>query len=428
MGFSIIKNGAELATTTLREHALEILEAGYRAILTKEVVRSEVEIDGKVLKVGGQLFHLNAYERIFFVGIGKCALDAGEAFEEKLGAFLTDGIILDVRGATLRKLRSQVGTHPFPSETNIAITKSIADLAEGLTDRDLLITVISGGGSSLLCLPNDISCDTLTAITKSLMEQSATIAEVNTVRKHTSRIQGGQFARMAYPATVVSLIFSDVPGNDMSMIASGPTVMDPTTAEDAHAILSKYNIAEKCGIPRCEIIETPKESMYFERVHNLLFVTNVKALEAMKSAAAQLGYAARIENAELQGEAQDIGKQLVLEATEPKTCRLFGGETTVTVKKPGKGGRCQVAVLGALPHVKKGQVFIGATSDGWDNTPFAGAIADEATLAHAKELGMDPLVALEENQAYAFFEKVGSHIDTGRTGANVSDWYLTLTE
>lgn len=427
MNFSIIKNGIELATTPLRQHALEILEAGYHAILTKEVVRSQVEIDGKNLKIDGQIFSLDIYKRIFFVGIGKCALDAGEVFEEKLHEWLTDGIILDVRGTPLRKLRSHVGTHPFPSEENVAVSKSIAELLDELTEDDLLITVISGGGSSLLCLPHDISCETLSAITKSLMEQSATIAEVNTVRKHLSRIQGGQFAKMAYPATIVSLIFSDVPGNDISMIASGPTVLDVTTADDARAVLKKYNIATQCGIPYCEIIETPKEDYYFERVHNILLVTNIKALSAMKDRAEDFGYTARIENAELQGEAQEIGEQLAREAIEPKTCRLFGGETTVTVKKPGKGGRCQVAALGALLHVKKGQVFIAATSDGWDNTPFAGAIADEEVLLRVKEFGIDPMVALEENQAYAFFEKMDSHIDTGRTGANVADWYFTLT-
>lgn len=422
MSFSIIKNADELATTALRRDALEILEAGYQAILTKEVVRAQVEVDGKFLKIGEQFFALNAYERIFFIGIGKCAFDAGEVFEEVLHGWLTDGIILDVRGAPLQKLRSHIGTHPLPSEANVEVTKSIAKLLEGLTERDLLITVISGGASSLLCLPYDISCDSLATVTKTLMDKGATIAELNTVRKHTSQIQGGQFAKLAYPATVAALIFSDVPGNDMGTVASGPTVLDGTTVLDARAVLEKYGIT---NIPN--LLETPKEERYFERVRNILFVTNMKALEAMKSTAEKLGYGAKIENAEIQGEAREVGETLARDANAPKTCRLFGGETTVTVKKEGKGGRCLEVALGALGAMRDGLVVVAATSDGWDNTPFAGALGDSEVLRHAREMSMDPEAAIAENQSYAFFEKVGAHIDTGRTGANVSDWYFTLT-
>ncbi len=423
MNFSVIKNAEELATTPLRRDALEILEAGYQAILTKEVVRSQVEVDGKNLKIDGHIFSLNAYERIFFVGIGKCAFDAGEVFEEKLHGWLTDGIILDVRGAPLQKLRSHIGTHPFPSEVNMEVTRSITKLLEGLTERDLLISVISGGASSLLCLPYDLSCEDLATMTKTLMGKGATIAELNTVRKHTSQIQGGQFAKLAYPATVVSLIFSDVPGNDIGMVASGPTVLDTTAVADARAILEKYGVSNIKNL-----LETPKEEKYFECVHNILFVTNMKALEAMKRMAEKLGYEATVENAELQGEAREVGRRLASEVVEQKTCRLFGGETTVTTIKEGKGGRCLEVALGALGAMRGGVVVVAATSDGWDNTPFAGALGDSDVLRRAQEIGLDPAVASLENQSYAFFEKVGTHIDTGRTGANVSDWYFTLTE
>lgn len=427
MFFSTIKNAGELATTPLREDALRILEAGYQAILTKEVIQKDVEVNGQYLRVGERVMSLGVFKRIFFVGIGKCALDAGEVFEEKLGSWLTGGIILDVRGATLKKLRSKVGTHPFPSEQNVKAAESIAELLEGLTDTDLLITVISGGASSLLCLPSDLSCEALGLITKTLMAQGATISEINTFRKHISKIQGGQFAKMAYPATVVSLIFSDVPGDDIAIVASGPTVLDTTTIADARGVLKKYNIEELCKLPECEFVETPKDPEYFQRVYNILFVTNKKALFAMKGEAERLGYNAEIASAEFQGEARDAGKYFMQEAVTPKTCRLLGGETTVVVKKEGKGGRCQEVALGALSEVREGALLVAATSDGWDNTPFAGAIADSETLARARELGLDPLSASENNQAYDFFEKIGSHIDTGRTGANVSDWYFTLT-
>lgn len=427
MNFSVIKNSAELATTPLRRDALEILEAGYQAILTKEVVGKEVEVNGQYLRIGDRVIALGVFKRIFFVGIGKCALDAGEVFEEKLGSWLTDGIILDVRGATLKKLRSKIGTHPFPSEQNVEATQSIADLLEGLTDTDLLITVISGGASSLLCLPYDLTCETIGFITRMLMDKGATIDEINTFRKHTSKIQGGQFAKLAYPATVVSLIFSDVPGDDIATVASGPTVLDTTNIADARAVLEKYDIENLCKLPVCELAETPKDPEYFLRVNNILFITTKKALEAMRGTAERLGYHTEIVSAELQGEAHAVGQRLANEAIAPKMCRLWGGETTVLVKKEGKGGRCQEVVLGALTNVKEDALCIAATSDGWDNTPFAGAIGDVITLSRARELGLDPLTASENNQAYDFFEKVGSHIDTGRTGANVSDWYFTLT-
>jgi len=428
MEHTIIKNAEALATTPLRSDALAILEAGYRAIMTKEVMRNSIEIDELQLTVDGHLFPFIAYERVFFVGIGKCALDAGQVIEEKLGAWLTDGIILDVRGAPLRKMRSYIGTHPFPSEQNVEVATSIAKMLEGLTDRDLLITVVSGGASSLLCLPHDISCDTVTLITKTLMEGGATIDELNKVRKHTSKIQGGQFAKMAFPATVISLIFSDVPGDDISMVASGPTVLDTTTIADAQAVLEKYDIEKLCKIPHCGLVETPKEEKYFKNVHNILFVTNQKALIAMQKEAEKRGYSASIENTSLQGEAREVGAQLAKEATGSKMCRLFGGETTVTVHKAGKGGRCQEAVLGALPEISDHALFVAATSDGWDNTPFAGAIGDTEVLARARELGLDPKIAGEEDQAFNFFKKTGAHIDTGRTGANVSDWYFTITD
>lgn len=427
MNFSVIKNSAELGTTSLRRDGLEILEAGYQAILTKEVVGKEVEINGQYLRIGEHVLALGVFKRIFFVGIGKCALDAGEVFEEKLGSWLTDGIILDVRGAMLKKLRSKIGTHPFPSEQNVEAAQSIADLLEGLTDTDLLITVISGGASSLLCLPHDLTCETIGLITRTLMDKGATIDEINTFRKHTSKIQGGQFAKLAYPATVVSLIFSDVPGDNIATVASGPTVLDTTNIADARAVLEKYDIENMCKLPTCELVETPKDPEYFLRVNNILFITTKKALEAMRGVAERLGYRTEIVSAELQGEARIVGQRLVSEATVPKMCRLWGGETTVLVKKEGKGGRCQEAVLGALTDIKDDVLCIAATSDGWDNTPFAGAIGDIVTLRRARELGLDPLSASENNQAYDFFEKVGSHIDTGRTGANVSDWYFTLT-
>ena len=426
MNKHLIKNFDELAVTPLRKDALEILEAGYSAISTKRVITSQVKVEGSTFSVGEKQINLNDYEKVFFVGIGKCAANAGKVFEDLLGDRITDGIVIDVKGVSLKRIQSHIGTHPFPSEENIVAAQSIKRMLEDMTENDLVITFISGGGSSLLCLPHDIKCEMLTSITKTLMEKGASIREINTVRKHLSEIQGGQFAKLAYPATVVSLIFSDVPGNDISVVASGPTVMDTTTKEDAERILAKYAILAICKLPDCEVLETPKEEKYFKKVDNILLLTNEVALSAMKEKAIELGYRALVADSNVEGEARVAGKLIATQA-KAGTCMLYGGETTVTVKNKGKGGRNQEFILGALPYLKEDSVIVAAASDGWDNTDVAGAMGDKDILEKAHKIGILPEKFLEENKSYEFFKKVGGHISTGRTGSNVSDLYFTLT-
>lgn len=424
---SIIKNRSMLATTPMRDDALTILEAGYDAIKTDRAITNEVRREGDTLIIQGRQYDLALYDRLFFVGIGKCAADAAVILEDILGDHITEGIIIDVRGVPLKHIKSFVGTHPFPSEQNMAAAESIKELLEQTTERDLVLVVISGGGSSLLCLPHDVSCEVITEMTKALMEQGATIDEVNTVRKHTSDIQGGQFAQLAFPAHVVTLIFSDVPGNDIGTVASGPTVMDRTTKEDAERVLAKYNVRAICKFPDCEVIGTPKDIKFFERVENILLVTNERALRAMKTKADKLGYHAEIIDSAIQGEAREVGARLAREAGEEGVCLLYGGETTVTVTTPGKGGRCQEVALGALPYVDNHSILVAATSDGWDNTDIAGAIADSALRKKAESLSLDSNDFLQKNRSYDFFKRVEGYIDTGRTGMNVSDLYFVLT-
>jgi len=424
----VIKNTDHLAVTQLHQDALEILEAGYLAINTEKVITSSLKVENDHLIVEGRDIDLNSYENIFFVGIGKCAADAALVIESMLGDYITFGIVVDVRGVTLQKMKSVVGTHPLPSEVNIAAAESVKEMLLGATERDLVLTVISGGGSALLCLPHDMECEMLTKITKELMEKGAPIEDLNTVRKHLSLIQGGQFANLAYPAEVVSLIFSDVPGSDMSTIASGPTVYDTTTKEDAERILAEYNILESCKLPNCEVLETPKEEKYFTKVDNILLLTNKTALSAMKDKVKELGYRAIIAYDKVEGDANIMG-QLIATQAKTGTCLLYGGETTVVVKKKcGKGGRNQELVLGALPHLKEDVVIVAAASDGWDNSDMAGAIGDKSLFEKAKKEGLSIEEFLDSNNSYEFFEKLGGHIETGRTGSNVSDLYFTLTK
>jgi hydroxypyruvate reductase/glycerate 2-kinase len=422
----IIKNFKELAVTPLHKDALKILEVGYEAISTEKVILSKIKVEKGHLLINDKDFNLKSYERVVFVGIGKCAADSAVVFEKLLGEYLSKGIVIDVRGVALKKIISRIGTHPLPSQENIDAAESVKEMLEDMTDKDLVITVISGGGSALLCLPHDIKCEMLTKITKTLMEKGASIDEINTARKHLSEIQGGQFAKIAFPAAVVSFIFSDVPGDDISIIASGPTVLDTTTKKDAQRILNKYKVLEACKLPNCKLLETPKEEKYFKKVDNILLLTNKTALSAMKEKAQILGYRAVIADSKVEGEAYVVGK-LIAAQVKSGSCLLYGGETTVTLKNGGKGGRNQELVLGALPYVKENSVVVAAASDGWDNTDVAGAIGNIALLYKARELGLSREMFLETNESYEFFKKVGGHINTGRKGSNVSDLYFTLS-
>lgn len=423
-----IQNYEEIATTDLRKDALKILSAGLDALDTRSAVRSEItyEKDTKTVCFKDSNVCLSDYERILYVAIGKCAVSASEEIEDIFGDSITGGYVLDIQTGIFKKLVSKVGSHPFPSDTNQEATNDIIDLLQSATEKDLVIMVISGGGSSLLCSPFNMSCNTLSRITKELMQKGATIEELNTVRKHLSNVQGGQLAKIAYPATVYALIFSDVPGDDFSFIASGPVTMDMTTKEDATRILTQYEISEHDG-EKIEVIETPKEIKYFEKVKTILLVNNTRALNAMSSCAEGLGYPSFVKSSVIQGEASLVGKNIVEENRGKKGAFFYGGETTVTVKKKeGKGGRNQEAALGALSAIKDDSIFVAAASDGHDNSDVMGALVDSPIKEEVTHLGIRPEEFLLNNDSYAFFELVRGHVRSGLTGINVSDLYFFL--
>jgi glycerate-2-kinase len=251
---------------------------------------------------------------------------------------------------------------------------------------------------------------------------------VNTVRKHLSDILGGQLAKFAYPATVVSFIFSDVPGDDLSIIASGPTVRDTTTIDDAEYILAKYDVLNQCKLPNCELVETPKEQKYFDRVLNILLVTNKRALLAMEEKAKALGYHAEVKETALSGIASTLGKAFANMPMPPRSCLLYGGETTVEIRGTGEGGRNQEFALAAVPDIPDDRVLVAAASDGWDNTDAAGAICDAGDRKRARERSIDPEQFLTHNDSYHFWQKTGGAILTGRTGINVADFYLIINQ
>ncbi len=426
---SKIKNTSELASSKLRADAIAIAEEGLVSIDTHGVIGSSVKIENNRLCVNDTICTLENVNRVFVVGIGKCSISAAEALEEILGDTLAGGIVCDVRDpgdSNLSVIEAYHGTHPFPSEANIKITKKIINLLNDLREDDLVLVIVSGGGSTLLCNPDEgMTCVNEQLILKKLFDAGATIHEINTIRKHISLARGGFLAKYAYPAQVIGLVFSDVPGNSMETIASGPTVKDSTTIKDADEILEKYKILETCNINHCGLIETPKEDKYFERVQNVLLVTNNKALNAMKHKAESLGYDAIIETDSLTGEARIQGKNIAnaLDNARENSVMLYAGETTVTVKGSGSGGRNQELALSALLRIGDDELVISLATDGIDNGEHAGGLVD----ADVRDKYIDIAEKfLDDNNSFEFFRKSGTAIKTGYTGSNVSDIIISI--
>ena len=424
-----IHNFTALATTPERKALLDIAEAGFAAIDTSSVIHNAVRLHGDTLEAGGHTVSLAGVNRLIVIAIGKCAADAAFVVEQILGDRITDGVVVDVKVCPImERLKTFCGTHPLPSDENVHAAEAIRASLAGLTEQDLVIFVISGGGSTLLFLPEDRADRNEVKIVTALMDAGATIQEMNIVRKHLSLARGGYLAKYAYPARVVSLIMSDVPANDIAFIASGPTVKDVTTIKDAEKVLEKYDILKICKLAKCGMIETPKDDKYFERVTNELIVSNVRALDAMKHAAERLGFKAEIKDSQFTGEAAQNGEMILaaIEKAPPRSVFLWGGESTVTVRGTGSGGRNLEIALSALRRVPPGVEILSFASDGRDHGAFAGAICDTMTKSVAEKAGLDMEAVLKNNDTYPFFETVGNYLMTGDTGSNVSDLVIAL--
>lgn len=426
----VIQNTDALAVSDERKVALAIAEAAYDAINTQKVVERLVRVQDDILYVDGAERQLSPQGRLFFVGVGKCAADGALAVEKACGDALTGGIALDVHFSpvcrtSLQKVECFNGTHPSPSEANVQASSRILALLAGMNEHDTVIMLISGGGSTLLCSPMSGTCTEEAMLLKELFRVGATIQEINTIRKHASLARGGYLAKAAYPAQIISMIFSDVPGNDIEFISSGPTVRDNTTVADAMAILDKYRIA----LDPKMLIETPKESQFFEKVTNVLAVSNTRALEAMKEEAERHGYTANIITDTITGEAATVGRDIVnnLHTLPPKNVCLYGGETTVTITgEAGKGGRSQEMALAALSDIREGELFVPFASDGWDNGEHAGGMCDTISMNAATKAGISVEEYLAQHRSFDFFETTGNAIITGETGDNVSDLIIAL--
>lgn len=415
----VIKNFSSLATSQNRQIVLQLVEAAFSAIMPKTIMENNFLLIGSELKIQEKTYDISRFNRIFLIGFGKGSSGICKYIETTLGDRLTKGWDIDVVDETFEKISYTKGTHPLPSQTNVTFTENVLSELPQLTEQDLILVVVCGGGSVLFEAPT-IPLARLTAMNTELLKSGATISEMNAIRKHVSKVKGGGLAERLFPARLISLLFSDVPGNEIAVIASGPTVKDPTTVTNAKAVIQKYHLQ---SVTENDLIEKKVDQKYFANVTNLIMVSNKTALEAMYEEAKKLGYHATIYTDRLQGDAKKIGK-LLLSETRNKEILLAGGETTVHVTGNGTGGRNQTVVLAALPYLESTDIITAFGSDGWDFTTFAGAIGDNETLSKAKSLGLDVKTFLDNDNSTEFFQKTGDGLDTGKLQSNVSDLFI----
>jgi glycerate 2-kinase len=418
-------------THTLRQHPqgtriAQMLAAAIEAVEPAQAVANAMRCQGARLAVGGQEFDPDDFEQIYLIGAGKASAPMARAAAQILGDRLTRGIIITKDGhretGKLPGIDIFEASHPLPDMRGIAGTRKIIELLQTAGEQTLVICVLSGGGSALLTAPTPgVSLEALRGLTDQLLTSGASIHEINTIRKHLSQIKGGQLAKLAYPAALVTLILSDVVGDNLEIIASGPSVADPSTLAGAAAILAQYGLAAPGAL-----VETPKPGEpIFERVQNVLVGTNRLAAEA---AVKNWGTGSKVLRTDLVGEARHAGEWLgaQFDAIPRGACCLVGGETTVTFSGRGEGlgGRNQEVALAAVRQLAgmADAMLITLATDGGDGpTDAAGAVVTGDTLARAKKLGLNPDDFLGRHDAYHFFDALDDLLKPGPTRTNVND-------
>ncbi len=445
-----------------------IFKEALRSVEPKRLIRECMQLEGERLSIttsGGSLFiDLRDYEKIVVLGTGKATAAMAKAAEEILDGRITNGIISVKYKHTepLCFIDTIEAGHPVPDANGVKAAERIERIATDADDQTLILYLISGGGSALLSSP--ITCtvhsqtislnlDDIQETTRVLLASGATIGEVNCIRKHLSSIKGGKLAVLGYPALQVSLILSDVIGDRLDTIASGLTVHDQTTYGDAMDILRKYGIMEKVPEKVITILEagslglvpeTPKaEDKIFHKVSNFIIGNNYAALQAAQKKALRLGYNTVVLSSQVIGEAKEVAKVFAGIAWDvrragipvhPPACVIWGGETTVTLRGSGKGGRNQEFALSFLLELEERYSYgdsnihmLAASTDGNDGpTDAAGAFVSSEILQKSRDMNMDAAKYLQNNDSYSFFEKVDSLLRTGPTNTNVCDIQMVI--
>jgi glycerate-2-kinase len=435
-----------------RQTAIEILLKGIEQVNPVHLISQSVSVAGNLLKINNKTIDLSPIKNIFVIGFGKASASMAASIEQILGSRISGGHIVTKQGHSvpLQYIGITEAGHPTPDKAGVEGTKLISSIVDSADNDDLVICLISGGGSALLTdIPDGCSLIDLIKLNDCLLKAGTDIKELNAVRKHLSAVKGGWLAKRAFPAQIVSLILSDVTGDPLDVIASGPTVADTTTYNDALSVLRKYNVESQ--IPSCLIDilkaglsgkrpETPKaDDPVFRNTFNIIAGNNKMALEAAARSASSMGYDYRIITDQLTGNLTEVSSEIFKTVMEiknrpmkRKTCLLYGGETTVKVTADtGLGGRNQhLALLFArLLKDRAGITFLSGGTDGTDGpTNAAGAVADNMTMKNAKLLEIDIDDYIKRFDSYNFFKQEGGLIKTGPTLTNVMDIIVVLID
>lgn len=422
----------------------QIFLAGIEGVLPEKLIQTQMKRSEDVLQIAEKTFPLSRFRHIYVLAAGKAAALMAKETENVLGDRITDGHVVTKYGhkTNLKYLTLTEAGHPIPDIEGVKGMQKILNIIRQTNENDLIIWLISGGASALMAdFPEGATLDDLKLTNELLVKCGADITEINTVRKHLSKVKGGQLARTLYPATTVCLILSDVIGNKLDVIASGPMVSDPTTFADALAVVEKYSLKDSLPIPMLRYLhegangsvpETPKPgNPIFQNVFNYIVGSNRIALENAANKAREIGFEAHIITDNLEGDYQTVA-DFILETIhdyqqpnlDKTTCLLFGGESTVKVLGKGAGGRNQHLALYLATRIdrKKNITVLCGGTDGTDGpTDAAGAIIDNETMAEAGKKNIDPYHYLSNNDSYRFFQQTGGHLITGNTGTNVMD-------
>ena len=432
--------------------AQKMYQAAIKAVDPFQLIMDHCAVHEQTLHIRDLTIDLTTIEKIYILGAGKASAPMAVAMEQLLGDRIADGVVIVKYGhaQATQKIKIREAGHPIPDANSLNATAELLEVAGKCGENDLVIFLLSGGGSALLeQLPPEINLGDLQELNRLLLACGANIEEINTVRKHISLVKGGQLAKRVYPARLISLILSDVIGDPLSGIASGPTAPDNTTFEQAWQILTKYGLVEQLplsikkylqkGLTQ-QISETPKkDDLIFRRVTNLILGNNRLALKAARNVARKNGFNTIILTDQAQGEVSEISKLLSAlfkstvqyqEIVAAPGCLLIGGEPTVHLKGNGLGGRNQELTLHLLKQLKTLQspfYFASIGTDGTDGpTDAAGAWIDRDTFFKTLEKKMEIEPYLANNDSYHFFEKLNQLIKTGPTGTNVMDMMIFL--
>lgn len=437
----------KIETTTLQHHPrgsdiAQILSACIEAVEPGNAVRRFIQREKNLLRISNQMYNLYDVERVTVLGVGKATEAMSRALLDVLGSYPSRGLLIPKQTFTSPASGFEVctGGHPVPTPNSVIAGDKALELASSLTERDLLICLISGGGSALMTSPHPgLQLEDLQTLTRALLACGARVDEINTLRRHLDRVKGGGLAKAAKHARVASLILSDVVGNPLEAIASGPTAPDPSNKTDALSILQKYNLNEKIPATILHFLEsapeTPKPNdSLFERVQNVLIGSNDLAAQAGLDAAKSLGFHTHFLGDTWQGEARETAKELCgyfNRDHERPFCFIAGGETTVTLRGRGRGGRNQELALAAAIEMSgmDNVTLVTLATDGEDGpTDAAGAVVTNETFFRAERLGLNAKVFLNRNDSYSFFDSLGDLIKIGPTGTNVNDLVFLFGE